>query len=436
MINFKITDNFDGMITVTKPLGKPIQLNVGEIVRGDVMDLLSSGAVTLRIKGSVITARTDVPLQKDSQVMLKVLGSSSSMNELRLQFLGQADSGQASGVSKSEEIGRFLKEFSSLTTQSLSADRISDLLKALPSDINSIPNDMKQELQTLLQESLKSTGQDMQTRLDALLKALQGAVKDNALMQGLKLNISISVDKLLSDGMKGLLRDSGVALEAKLKSLADVIQASAQEAAGEREDAGSDYKNMLQTAVSQAQSPTQSSIIENDLKANLMKLHEMLTNNIQNAPQRDIAAIGKAIAGTEAMLKDIETLQLLSRTTQSFYTFLPVSWQELRDGDISFRENHGGSTANSFSCRINLDLKESGKMTIMVLSYNNQFCVSLRPESDKFRAILTDNIGKLEEQFKEKALNLKVARVLEKNDNEIEQLETLEAGRQNINIKA
>jgi hypothetical protein len=438
MINFKITNNFDGMITVIKPVGKPIPLSVGEIVKGDVMDILPAGGVTLKIKGSFITARTDMPMQKDTQVMLKVLGTSDSPNELRLQFLGEAGNLQESGSNKSEALGRFLQAFSGANAKSLSSDMIEGLLKTLPSDVNAMPKDLKLQLQVLLQDSLKATGQDMQTRLDSLLKDLQGLVKNDALLQGLKLSISVSVDKLLSDGMKGLLRDSGVALEAKLKAMSDMVNLATQEPSDEIEgSAAAVSKNVLQSAVGQAQTAAENKAIENDLKANLLRMREALTSNMQNVADRDMTATKSALSGTDAMLKDIETLQLLSKTTQSYFSFLPVSWQELRDGDISFKENQGGSSHNnSFSCKVNLDLKESGKMAVLVLSYNSQFYVSFRPESDKLKALLTEHIGRLDEQFKEKGLTLKAARVLEKDDKEIEQLENLDTNRQIINIKA
>ena len=75
-------------------------------------------------------------------------------------------------------------------------------------------------------------------------------------------------------------------------------------------------------------------------------------------------------------------------------------------------------------------------MTLMVLSFNNQFYVSFRPDSDKLKQLLEENISKLEEQFKEQGLHLKAARVLEKDDMEIEQLDNLQSNRQIVNIKA
>ena len=411
MINFKISDLFEGLITVTKPLGKPIPLNVGEIIKGEVMDLLPTGGVTLRIKGSFITARTDIPLQKNSEVMLKVIGTPSSPNELKLQFMGAAEKeGTAPPEFKGEALNRFLQDFSGGSPRTpLTPERIEGLLKALPSDVNAIPKDIRLEIQNVLRESLKATGQDIQTRLDELFKDLPTALKNQASLQGLKLDVTVSIDKLLSEGtadnLEDLLRGTGVALESKLKAVAELLQ--------------------------QAKASPEA-LIGNDLKANLLKLKEVL----EQTTTGDAAVIKKASDAVGGLLKDIETFQLLSRTTQSFYTFLPVNWQELRDGEIAFKQNASEGKAASFSCRLSLDLEDRGKLVIMVLSHNNEFFISLKPESEEFKSMLASNVNHLEDQFAEKGLNLKAVRVLDKEDTSLELLENLEPYKRIVSIKA
>ncbi|MGO9950668.1 MAG: hypothetical protein ACLPN1_00465, partial [Dissulfurispiraceae bacterium] len=72
----------------------------------------------------------------------------------------------------------------------------------------------------------------------------------------------------------------------------------------------------------------------------------------------------------------------------------------------------------------------------MVLSNNNEFFVSFRPESEEFKSLLASNVGRLEEQFTEKGLNLKAVRVLDKADTSLEKLENLEPYKQIVSIKA
>lgn len=156
--------------------------------------------------------------------------------------------------------------------------------------------------------------------------------------------------------------------------------------------------------------------IENDLKANRLKLKEIIASQPEGISSKDAAVLKNATVAVDGILKDIESFQLLSMTTESFYTFLPVSWQELRDGEIAFKQNKGEGKAPSFSCRLHLDLDNLGKLGIMVLFHNNEFFVSFKPESEGFKSLLASHVEHLEEQFKGKGLNLKAVRVLDKDD--------------------
>jgi hypothetical protein len=438
MINFKISDLFEGLITVVKPTGKPIPLNIGEIVKGEVLDILPAGGVTLKIKDSFITARTDIPLQKNSEVMLKVLGTPSSPNELRLQFLGPAEKDQPTTQAfKGEALNKFLQEFSGAGAERLTSDKIEGLLKALPSDISVMPKEVRLQLQTILQESLTSTGQNIQSRLDTLFRDLPTALKNQPVLQGLRLEVTVSVDKVVSEGLRGLLRDTGVALESKLKAVAELLLQNPKGAVdglevspaltGKRASPG-DIEQLLPAADRES--------IENDLKANLFKLKETLAEQYAGVSQKDVAVLKNVSSAVDSILKDIGTFQLLSKTTESFYTFLPVSWQQLKDGDIAFKQNKGGSSASSFSCRLNLDLDNLGKLVIMVLFHNNEFFVSFRPDNENFRSLLASQVEHLDKQFNGKGLNLKSVRVLDKDDTSLEQLENLDQFRQIVSIKA
>ncbi len=438
MINFKISDLFEGLITVVKPTGKPIPLNIGEIVKGEVMDLLPAGGVTLKIKNSFITARTDIPLQKNSEVMLKVLGTPSSPNELRLQFLGPAEKDQAATQAfKGEAVNKFLQEFSGTGAERLTSEKIEGLLKALPSDIGAMPKEIRLQLQTILQESLTSTGQNIQSRLDTLFRDLPTTLKNQPVLQGLKLEVTVSVDKVLSEGLRGLLRDTGVALESKLKAVAELLLQNPKGAADDLEvNPTSTGKSAIAGDIEQLLPAADRESIENDLKANLFKLKETLAEQYAGVSQKDVAVLENVTSDVDSILKDIGTFQLLSKTTESFYTFLPVSWQQLKDGEIAFKQNKEGGSAHSFSCRLKLDLDTLGTLVIMVLIHNNEFFVSFRPDNENFKSLLDSQVEHLDKQFNGKGLNLKSVRVLDKDDASLEQLENLDQFRQIVSIKA
>ncbi len=519
MINFKITSLDSGFLTIEKPSGKAISLKIGEVLKADVMDILPSGGVVLKVKGDSITAHSDVPLDKGSTAFFKVTGQPADGKGLRLQFMGYADEsaqGQTQGNLdtadfKGEALNKLLQEINlskgaedpgkGFPQKGLSIDRIENLIKALPPDINSLPKDIRVQLQDLLTSSLKSAGQSIQARLDNLLDQLPDAIKNHPLVESLKKDLIINVEKLLGASLKSALQNTGVVFEAKLKALAlsqllqqagsapdnpealhpdsllqdaDIMGAKTvvmgelphvegdagkpeiglkQSSAGtltRQPEKGTDKPESSgsgQAGMGRPEPPA----IKNDLKAALLELKQFIAEKVEDASGNlsvkgtaaasqgiQDAAPAKNIQGTiEGLLKDIETFQALSRTTDSFYTFLPISWKELRDGEISFKRGQGSAEGrSSYSCRINLDLQELGNLSVMVIMHNRDFFVSFKAEKPEFKTMLSSNLEELKGAFIEKGLSLKAVNTLDKGDASFEQLEKLESSERIINIKA
>jgi len=443
MINFKITPNLDGL-TIVKPSGEAIPLKIGEIIKAEVMDLLPSGGVALKIKGDTIVARTEVPLQKDATVFFKVVNTPSAGQDLRLQFLGVEEQlpGTASdnAPGKAGTLPSLLQELASGLVKGggETASTLDSIFKALPSDMNSLPGDIKLQLQNLLQASLKATGQSLKGRIEDLItRQLPPGLEDHPVLQDLKNELLVHIDKMLGAPLQDSLENSGVVLEAKLKS------AFEQEAL-QKEGAGPAAKG-------QAGDTTD---IRRDLKAGLLQLKELLTETSGPAA-KDIQA--KSLAGTageagtltqesavknlasqiDGLLKDIGTFQLLSKTSDSFCTFLPVRWKELKDGEIEFKKgNKDPEGNNSCSCRIQLDLEEFGSLSIMVLMHNKQFYVSFKAGRPDFQLVLTSRLDELKDAFREQGLPLGSVNVLNRNSTAMEQFEKTDAVNKIVNIKA
>ena len=95
---------------------------------------------------------------------------------------------------------------------------------------------------------------------------------------------------------------------------------------------------------------TENSKIGNDLKAIILQLKE----NIQGKRELDSSAgflqkflergaksgereslfSEKVLGVIDNLVKDVETLQLLSKLSDSFRTFLPIQWDELKRGEL------------------------------------------------------------------------------------------------------
>ena len=153
------------LLTAIKPEGKPITLIPGEIVNAEIIDILASGGITLKIKGCFLTGKAEIALQKDSTAFFKVLVGESG-RELRLQFLGYSDKPvgeQARHNQQGSLIDKIFQELSgALLTKGTGTKSFSELIErlfgALPVDVNSLPIEGGIQIQTILRESLESSG--------------------------------------------------------------------------------------------------------------------------------------------------------------------------------------------------------------------------------------------------------------------------------------
>lgn len=437
MINFKITGLDSTFISIEKPTGKAISLKLGEIVKAEVMDMLPTGRVTLKVKGDFITAKTDIPLEKGAIAFFKVTDLPVKGKDLKLQFMGYTPESakeqemtspyfnlKESPIPKLiQELTNSLSDIKNSAVSGKEADSLtsklqninSEILKALPSDINSLPKEVRMQLQNLLQASLKITGQSIQTRLDNFISQLPEGIKNHPLVQNLTKDLTVSIEKLLQTPIKGVLQDTGVALEAKLKTIVEMFQ--------------------------QPQLQHEMAAIKKDLKAGLLQLKQLVmeegkeTIKTFSGHNLVVAQRESAVRVIDGLIKDIETFQVLSKTTDSFYTFLPINWQELKDGEVSFKRGRSDAKGISYSCRINLDLERFGKLSVMVMMYNKEFLVSFRAENPAFQIILNDNVKELRDSFIARGLNLKAVNVLGSNDASLEQFERLEFFENQVNIK-
>ncbi len=478
MINFKITSRNTGFLTIEKPAGKAISLKLGEIIKAEVMDILPSGGVTLKIKGDFITAKTEVPLEKGTIAFLKVTDLPVEGKDLKLQFMGytpESAKGQKMPVPsfnlKDSPIPKLIQELTNSLAdikkgvvlgektdaniaklQTLN----SEILKALPSDMNLLPKEIRVQLQNLLQSSLKITGQSIQTRLESFINQLPAGIKNHPVVENLTKDLTVSIEKLLQTPMKSVLQNTGVALEAKLKAIIELFQRTEQptEQPIKQADAlktAPDKKGaatLPQSRDAVTQEPKQQQIqhdmaaIKKDLKAGLLQLKQLMLEEgretLKGLSTADLTLTQKegAVRVIGGLIKDIGTFQLLSKTTDSFYTFLPVNWQDLKDGEVSFKRGRSDAKGMSYSCRINLDLESFGKLSVMVMMYNREFFVSFMAENSEFQTVLNNNANELQESFSARGLSLKAVNILDSNDTSLEQHEKLESFERTVSIKA
>lgn len=455
-VSTKITDFDKSLISIQKTIGKPLTFHHGEMVKAQVVDLLADGGVTLNLKGRFLAAKTEIPLLKDSTVLFKVLHSPGAEpgTDLRLQFRGYAgDSAviprNAEQDVRREALGSLLKEFAGILSngEKLAKDfpeLLEKLLKTLPPEPDSLPKEMRLRLQDLLKTSMGMAGKDVQMRIERLAEQLRLLSRQGFLPEGFTKGVAISMQELSPETLKNAIENTGVVLEARLKAmLLDRFSSQAPEEGGPLPQIP--VREGVETT---GQIGDGTAAAQNDLKAGLMRLRTLLMERGEErgagfSPQGSQPAktdahedvpVKELLLTVNGVLRDIEAFQLLSRTTDSFYTFLPVLWKEMREGDIAFKRGPSTAGGRSYYCMLNLEFDRLGSLSIMIMMQNREFFLSLKAADPRFRSILEGHSGELESIFRDNGLSLKAVHVLDSEDKSLTPFERLDNLESVLNI--
>jgi hypothetical protein len=407
-------------ITLLRPVGKEIPLRVGEILEGQVVDVFPSGGLTIKVKGWFLPARTDLEFQKDQNVFLKVAGQKGQNGELILQVIGQKSSasnktegtpahrdnplqgfedlfGQVSDLigrlAGSGRDGRGTGENNSrllaVETGKL-INLLEGLLKVLSGRIELIPKALRAELQQILQYSLTSQGQDIQNRISRLIGQIAEDMSAPLLVETLKERLLLSMDGLISSQLKAALENSGVVLEARIKAFIEGSHSMEQSGHGDGQKINKDLKAILlqlKEALGQEEGGAQDGFLQ---KAAGFGKHDK--GEILQGQQRVAFEVN-------SLLKDLEIFQFLSKVSDSFWTFLPVQWKELRNGDLVFKRRTAPNGDASYSCGIHLDLGEMGLVSVFIVSQFKDFIITFNIDHPGLSALVDSHLTELKENF-------------------------------------
>jgi hypothetical protein len=396
MIDNFIVIQTNNLLTLTKPEGTGGAFRIGDVFTADVLDVIESGMVTLKItppvgrsleaqgqgldpqggephggldtRGSIlIRARTSVPMDKGDRVLLEVMGAD---KDVRLKFLG-VSTGDGTEAAKGQG--------------------------GTPS--------VEQKIQTLLGElsGAKLNGAEFKDLREVFLSKLPESLK-NAFPEFKTLEAALTEIEKLNAGMfKDTVEDTGVLFETRLRFAAQKTPADDTAAP---EDAEVLKKGQGRDAP----------LHQHDLKAALLRARELLKNEKVLETLKHSGVDPKEInSAVEKLVKNIEFFQLTSRVNDMLYTFLPFSWKELKDGELVFKKNKYYGK-KSYTCDMNLDLEELGRISISTTVYEGEFFVSFNAEKEETRSLLEANKSVLGGKFRALGLALKVVNVSRKKE--------------------
>ncbi|MBI4682530.1 MAG: flagellar hook-length control protein FliK [Nitrospirae bacterium] len=357
MIKNPGTGNIKNLLTLTQSSGKDARFEAGSIIKAQVINITDSGDAVLRI--ATTSGDKNSPsgtiITAYSEVPLTkgqniFLEILGGKDNITMRFMGYSDS-------------------SSETIRQNFPVKILDMLAQLSTARAGNP-----EFQKLF------------NMLKSLPESIKTAIPEFKSLEQLLLDIRQLDGKVL----KAFVETSGVAFETRLKIA--VL---------------GDPASILQNLMSlQA---------EGDLKALLLRLKGLLKDrHILEALKlsgHDIADVSEKI---DKFIKNIELFQLTSKLNDMFYTFLPVLWDGLKDGEFLFKKNREKGK-ESYTCDINLDLESIGKLSISVTILDKSFFITFYSERHEVNELIKSQKHVLEERFALQGLPLKAINFNHKN---------------------
>lgn len=435
-------------LTLTTGVDRLLKLKPGEVLQGHVVDALPGGDVRLRIMGNLIQARSSMPLPPDTGVLLRVLGMKTGDGppEIRLQFLqtmGTQEPASELPASTNALLGALCDQLAldlpvgGRPGEGVAAT-VEKLLKALPDDPSTLPREIRGRLLSLVQTSLRSTGESIQNRLGALLEsqAWRTSPESAEVAEALGRHFQ-DIAGMLDGSLRSALENTGVTLEAKLAALARKLLAESDMPAQDPKTSPADGPLPRESHVGL------------DLKARLLQLRQLLLDqgNLhartpsptdsrgEKGAEGGRISTAQTLAALDGLLQDIESFQFLSKLTDSFYTFLPVAWRGLKDGEIAFKRNSAGPGGRSHYCLMRLDLERFGELTIVAMMQAGEFLVSFKTDHVGMRDALNAHLQELEHMFEEQGLTLRGVNVLGEGESHLEPFERLESFESIVSIK-
>jgi len=238
------------------------------------------------------------------------------------------------------------------------------LLQADSAEAGSVQNTIFSALNAL--KNLKPVANDIKT-LTLFFANVPKQLKESMPELMVLAKFMTALDVLSESDLKSAVQDSGLFFEARLH---DVVTGPGQD--------GLTTENKVQTVVS------------HDLKGALLILEESLTKrDVMDRLQQAGFNVRELAGAVGNLIKNTDFYQLQSKLTETLQVFVPFFWQDLKDGEIVFRESEKGPRdEQAFSCTINLDLEGIGKMSARVLLQEGQIYVNILAENEQFVSLL------------------------------------------------
>jgi len=145
-------------------------------------------------------------------------------------------------------------------------------------------------------------------------------------------------------------------------------------------------------------------ILNNDLKAVLHKVSDEVSK-LQTPTQAEV------LKHIDKLTLQIDYYQLVSHLSNSSSLYVPYSWEQMQDGEISMKH----SKDDKFYCDIDLKLKDYGELNLRLTLYDkNQLNINIHSDNDEFKEIMKEAIPELRKALIDVSITPREIRLHEK----------------------
>ncbi|RMG03288.1 MAG: flagellar hook-length control protein FliK, partial [Nitrospirae bacterium] len=366
------------LVSLLIPGGRGLRLQKGDFIRAEVLRMVSPNTVEVSLKGIRLTAKTSVPLTAGSSVDLMVQQVGKDRVILSLISPLKTD--------RSEVLKLVLSALKSENIARLKAKEINDTVKG---KLASLPQSVKKnfpEVEKLIEYF--NTPDDLQPAGFGTAMRRSGIFFETA--------IKIILKRFLQENLQEEIKKPDTPSK---HGMQDRLLAEKEE---------QPLSPQKPTGTSNQIPPHQiKRYLESDIKGILLTLRAKLDNRetleILKSEGVNIGGFKKTIEG---LLKNIEHYQfhtVLSETTQ---TWIPLIWDELKDGELLFDKTPKHQDEGSFTCAVKLDLEGAGRVVSLIYFTQGGFNIRFFTERTEFAERISAGLDHLKEQFENAGLNL------------------------------
>ncbi|MDD4855107.1 MAG: flagellar hook-length control protein FliK [Sulfuricurvum sp.] len=278
-----------------------------------------------------------------------------NQNKVLTEIIKYASPEQLTHLYEKNDLKTFLGSlFHDTLTDSKSNSILLDILKNNPSfkNMGNVTNNLKTLLASLKEEPALAA---KLSKLESFLQPIQTA------------NASLLKEKIA---------DSGIFMESKIATLAEVSSEELEENMGR------------------------------DVKSNLLilksALEELSLPNNENLQMH-----------IDQLITNIDYYQLMSHLESANSLYFPFKWDQLQKGTITFKKAKG----KKFYCEINLTLKEYGEIALMMGLYEeNQLEIQIHTEKTELKTLIQTHLEILRNLLIDTGITLRILRVYENKD--------------------